>query len=205
VITVNLSEPDPTSDPGWRAALRIAAWALIPGFGITLQQRRAASGRVDGLTMLRSLFLSFSGALVMIGGVVAVLTNFSNLNRDRTGSPAAVAAGVLAVIGVGTLVASAKLGRPLPATSLSELGGAYRTRFFLRLAFSEAAALCGFVAYIITGRWWMYPLGAAFAAAGFSRLAPTAANLAGDQDQITASGSGLSVIAAVRTATPPAP
>jgi hypothetical protein len=191
---------DPTSDPGWGGLLRGVAVGLIPLFGTQILQRRA---RGDGLKMARVLFLTFASAIVEIGLVVIVLYNFGTLDRDKTGIPPALAVAVLVVIGIITLIAAAKVAPPLPPTDMAKLAAAYRVRFLMRIAFSESAALVGFAAFIITGRWWMYLLGAAFTAVGFARLAPTAANLARDQDTINAAGSSLNVIAALRTATLP--
>jgi hypothetical protein len=193
-------DQDPTNDPGWGGLLRAVAVGLIPLYGTQTLQRRAKG---DGLKTLRSLFLSFASAILEIGVVVIVLSTLGNLNRDKTGIPPGLAAAVLVVIGIVTLTAGANVARALPTTDMAKLAAAYRVRFFLRIAFSESDALVGFVAFIITGRWWMYLLGAAFTAIGFARLAPTAASLAKDQDSIDVAGSSLNLIAALRTAMPP--
>lgn len=90
---------------------------------------------------------------------------------------------------VGSLVASPPLNCSSPETLL----GSYRIRFFLRLAFAEAAALVGFVAVILTGEWWLYLLGAAFTLIGFVRLAPTEKRLLQDQETLNSQGCGLSL------------
>jgi hypothetical protein len=71
---------------------------------------------------------------------------------------------------------------PLDCTDPGALLATYWTRFFLRIAFADAAALVGFV---LADSWWLYPLGAAFAFVGFVRLAPTERNLQRDQEALT--------------------
>jgi len=80
------------------------------------------------------------------------------------------------------------LERPLDCSDDPSLAASYRTRFFLRLAFSETIALLGFVGFILTGRWWVYPVGAVFTAVGYARLAPSASNLSRDQDHLVVRG-----------------
>ncbi len=57
-------------DPGWRRSL-VGLFILMPGISLVLAQRRA--GRVDGLVLLRTLYLSFVSSLVAIAGVVLVI------------------------------------------------------------------------------------------------------------------------------------
>ncbi|MBV8985357.1 MAG: hypothetical protein JO248_13050, partial [Acidimicrobiia bacterium] len=77
------------------------------------------------------------------------------------------------------------------------------TRFFLRIAFSEVAALFSFEAFFVTYYWWAYPIGAAVAALGFRRAAPTAANLRHDQEILSRSGCARSLVSALRHVNPP--
>lgn len=60
----------------------------------------------------------------------------------------------------------------------------------------------GFVAFVVTGSGWLYPLGALFAAVGFGRLAPTRRHLEEDQERLQASECGRSLVDALR-ANPP--
>lgn len=188
---------DPGRDPGWSKAFRQAALGMIPGVGMVLYLRRVREGVTDGLTLLRALFLTFVAGFVLVGVVVAVLVNLSTFAVSQRGVPVPPFAGVVVVFGVGALVAGARLSRPMSASTAPGLAGAYRTRFFLRVAFAEAPALAGFAGFVSTGRWWLYPLGAAFTSIGFVRVAPTAANLARDQEMLDADDSALSLIAAL--------
>jgi len=71
------------------------------------------------------------------------------------------------------------------------------------MAFSEVAALFGFVAFFLTYLWWTYPVGAAITALGFRRAAPTSARLRADQEVLIASGCSRSLVGALRTVRPP--
>jgi hypothetical protein len=202
---------DLTADPGWSDAVRSAAWILIPGVSMLRYQTRMRPVHTDGLVNIRTLFVSFTLALATIGGVVAVLTNFSKSNFSRglhkPGAPVVPGfAAALVVISVAALIVSARIGgrlRVTATTTTAELAGYYRTRFFLRVAFSEACALVGFSGFVATGRWWLYLIGAAFAGVGFAMLAPTAGHLRRDQDTIDETWSGLNLIAALRSTPPP--
>ncbi|MDQ1393321.1 MAG: hypothetical protein QOF30_2298 [Acidimicrobiaceae bacterium] len=164
-----------SADPGWRSAFSAMSWLIVPGWGITRQSRRVGGGR-HGLTMLRQLFVNFAAALVLIGLVVVVLSATTKL----TPHPLPVTAVAVAVVAVGAIALSAShlFERPLDCTNDDRLAASYRTRFFLRVAFSEAVSLVGFVGFILSNTGWLYALGALFTAIGYYRLAPTAAHLA---------------------------
>ncbi|MFP5319228.1 MAG: hypothetical protein ACLGI2_13180 [Acidimicrobiia bacterium] len=162
-----------------------------------MTRRRRTSG-ADGLITLRLIYLSFVVALVAIGAVVVILE--ANAALGTTVEEGPVAAAVVAV-GVGSVLAGLLVRRPLPCGSASELAGGYRVRFFLRIAFAEVAALAGFVGFVLTAAGWLYPLGAAFAAIGFTRLAPTARHLQRDQEELRAGGCPEPLVPALRGAT----
>jgi peptidoglycan/LPS O-acetylase OafA/YrhL len=165
-------------DPGWSTVAKGAAWTLVPVIGFR-RARRGAAG--DGLLQLRSVFISFATALVLIGVVVAVLASGRN-QRDVISATI----GVTVVILVGTLAALVvhALEKPLDAASPKTLSASYIRRFFLRLAAAEAPALVGFVMFLLTGRPWLYLVGALLAAVGFVRAIPSASNLQHDQDKL---------------------
>jgi hypothetical protein len=189
----------PSEDPGWRPALSGLWWVFIPG-QLVRQQRKARQAGVNGLTVHRKVFLSFVAALILIGAVVETLSIGSQLTRRPR--PGGVFAIVVVVYGVFALTAPRLIERPLDCTDEARLAGAYRTRFFLRVAFSESVALLGFVGFMVTGRGWLYPLGAAFTAIGFCWLAPTARNLAKDQEALVAAGCGRSLVSALAVLPP---
>ena len=91
----------------------------------------------------------------------------------------------------------------LPCESDAALAATYRTRFFLRIAFADTIVLVGFVGAFMRHRqlgllrrpWsWRFPR--------LLRAAPTRSALVQDQDELTARGCNLSLVAALRR-TPP--
>lgn len=186
---------DPGGDPGWRGALRYALFALVPGWGLRFRKR---SGGSDGLVLLRGVFLSFATALLLIGVVVGVLESAEELGGTVPETPASL---VVAVIGLASL-AGARVERPLDCEDDARLARSYTQRFFLRIASAEAAALAGFVAFVLTGSGWMYPLGGLFAAIGFAQVAPTARHLEEDQERLRESGCARSLVEALRRNAP---
>lgn len=173
-------------DPGWPPLRRSLLGIILPSLAV----RRASGG--GGLTVLRSVFVSFSVAVVIVGvAAFVVASGFEESTSPFTASVLVIALGLLA-LGLGRL-----LDKPLDCTSDETLANGYRQRFFLRLATSEAAALVGFVAVVLTGHPWLYLVGAAITAVGFTRAAPTAANLATDQEALQVNGCGRSLVAAL--------
>jgi F0F1-type ATP synthase membrane subunit c/vacuolar-type H+-ATPase subunit K len=191
-----VSGPAGEDDPGWRPALGGLAWGLVPGMAI----RRARRSGGGGLVVLRGLFLSFCAAIALVGLVVLVLSAGEGIEQGADGTTVAIA---VAVAGVVLLVASA-WRRPLDGSSEQALAQSYRRRFFLRMAFAEAAALLGFVGFILTGNPAIYLVGAAFTVVGFVLLAPTAGNLARDQEALRArDGTAHSIARALDGGSPP--
>jgi hypothetical protein len=190
---------DPDADPGWRPAVGDALKGMIPVWGPLTQKRR---GTGDGLLGLRVIFLSFVVALAAIGVVVTILEANDALGNTTPEGPVAV---VVAALGAASLVAGPALRRPLPCGSAVELAAGYRTRFFVQVAIAESVALAGFVGFILTGAGWLYPLGAAFSAVGFARLAPTAGRLRADQEELRLRGCSEPLVPALRLPFRPEP
>ncbi len=179
---------DGEADPGWRAALV----SCVPIVGPYIAKRSRNS---DGLVGLRMLFMSFTAALVLIGYVVLILETTAALS----GGPVADQPAVIVVVVLGLASLSVRrVERPLPCGEGESLAKSYINRFFLRMAFAEAPALTGFVAYLLTGSGWQYPLGALFAAIGLWRLAPTKTHLAEDEERLREAGCARSLVAALR-------
>lgn len=171
--------------------MRYALFALVPGWSLRFRKR---FGGTDGLVLLRGVFVSFVTALVMVGVVVVVLEATGGLEGAVSAPPLLAA---LALVGLAG-VAGSGLDRPLHCEDDARLAKSYTQRFFLRVALAEAAALAGFVAFVLTGAGWMYAVGAGFAAVGFRRLAPTAAHLREDEEKLEASGCSRSLVVALR-------
>lgn len=160
---------------------------FVPWVGL----QRAQKEGVNALEMLRQLFTAFASALLLIGLVVLFLA--SGGTNENSMSAGVVAVGV-AGYGVVSLFLPRLFERPLDCADTKALVVSYRTRFFLRIAFADAAALVGFVGFFLADRWWLYAVGAAFALVGFLRLAPTQGNLRRDQEDLNRSGCGQSLI-----------
>jgi hypothetical protein len=151
--------------------------------------------------MLRRKFVSFAGSLVLVALVVAVIST-STGSREHA-LPAVDIAVILCLVGGALVIGERLIERPLDCTTSARLAGAYRIRFFVRLAFAHTTAFLGFVGFILTNRGWLYPLGAAFALIGYLRLAPTHANLTKDQNLLAQSGCALDLIEVLGRTPPP--
>jgi len=187
-----MTGPHDDQDPGWFSSSTLLT-LFVPWWGV----QRAQKDGANALEMLRQLFSAFAGALLLIGVVVAFLA--SGEPTANAMSPGPVALGVVGY-GVVSLFIPGLVARPLDCTDAGALVASYRTRFFLRIAFADAAALVGFVGFFLADEWWMYPLGAAFALVGFARLAPTQGNLRDDQETLPRSGCGLSLVQVLTSA-----
>jgi hypothetical protein len=151
----------------------------------------------DVVASLRSLTATFAASLVLFGVVLTRLPNLPN-------GPVFPWIPILGAIAVYTVVAPRFAERPLTCTSPATLAGAYRTRFFLRLAFAETTALFAFTFTFIGGPVWTYSLGAAFSLFRMAtNAAPTPASLARDQQKLDAGGCTLSLVAALRGSSSP--
>jgi hypothetical protein len=84
--------------------------------------------------------------------------------------------------------------RPLPC----DAAAAYRARFFVRIAVSEAAALFGFVATFLVNSAWVYFIPMLVAYAGFAHAAPTRRNLQRDQADLDRQGCNKSLVRMLR-------
>lgn len=171
-------------DPGWFTLADVLV-SFVPGLGLI----RAMRGKRHFLQQLRTTFSAFASAVVMIGFVAV----FAAPEVTDSATPAAGVAMGVAAIGVGTLFVPGVVQVPLNGSSPSALLGSYRARFFVHLAYAEAAALLGFIGVFMTGQWWIYLLGAVFTFLGFLRLAPTEPNLRRDQEELNEAGCGLSL------------
>jgi len=149
---------------------------------------------VATLVYLRTLFVSFCTVL----GFVGLTVYFLSRGQDGGGVlPGAVGAALVVAVGVTGFVATRFYEAPLNGESDATLIVSYRTRFLARVALADAAALIGFVAFILTQNPAMYPLGLAFSIVGFLHLAPTAANIERDQQALIATGSSRSLLTAL--------
>jgi hypothetical protein len=186
----------PDDDPGWPIKKELL-FAFIPGAGIFVRRRLAKTA--NGLVALRQVFMSFCLALVMFGVVLVFLWPSQS---EETPAPGFAIA--LMLLGLFSSVSGRVVEKPLDCADDVHLAMSYRGRFFLRIAFAQAAALFGFVGFFTTSEWWVYPCGVAIAFVGFARAAPTRANLRRDQEQLNRQACFRSLVAALTTL-PPSP
>lgn len=184
----------PVEDPGWRPALI----ALVPIVGVRLAARRRRSHPTSGLVLVRQLFLTFAVAIVMFGFVLTQL-DLSSGDAPMSSGLVTVLVGVVACV---ALVIGPIVERPLDGSSVGGLAETWRTRFFIRIAFGETPALVGFVGAFLAGSVFPYVLGACATAVIFARAAPSARNIATDQERLNDRGSALSLLNILATWSP---
>jgi F0F1-type ATP synthase membrane subunit c/vacuolar-type H+-ATPase subunit K len=177
-------------DPGWRLSWKTLLVVLVPNVGVRLAKN---SGK-DSLQMLRSVFVSFCAAVVLIGVVVLVLGDIDPKQPDRP----TLAVPIVVSVSVICLALQRFVPRPLDCTTPASLAATYRTRFFLRVALAETCSLVAFAVYILIGPGWVYLFGLGFTLFGFAFAAPTRAKLRADQDAMYTRGCALSLVAALR-------
>lgn len=174
-------------------------WTLrdvLAGMVVPLPLQAIGQGSKDGLVLLRRIFASFSQAIVLIGVVVIVLYLTDSLGEASIDLVPAAAG--LVLVSALLLTLARVIPQPLDCSDPSTLAGYYRTRFFIRIACSEAPALLGFVAFILTNQPLLYVLGAAATMIGFMHAAPTTRNIDLDQEELSSRGCGISLVQALR-------
>ena len=175
-------------DPGWPLV------GLVPFAGPFIARRRRRAGTADGLVTIRQMFLAFCLAIALFGYVLAFL------DRGDTERPS-LAVAVL-VVGAASVLVGRFVEKPLNCGDEGKLKASYLNRFFIRIAFSEAAALLGFAAFFVTGERWVYYLAAVITYVGFARAAPSRGHLRRDQDILRERGCYLQLVPALRTPPP---
>ncbi len=168
-------------DPGWKFSLRSFPYTFVPQYAI---QRAARQPGFNVLAFTRQMFVSYCLSLVAITVVVFILAGTVEPEDPQT----ALAAGMVVAIGIVGLIAERLLNRQLDCSSDASLAASYQTRFFLRVAFAQSAALGGFALSMALGPWWVNLIGLGFAAVGMFRLAPTRRRLEVEQAEFTAKG-----------------
>ncbi len=166
------------SDPGWRPGPR--------------------EGRPDGLIALRMVFLAVCAGLLVVGLVVGILA----ADADRADGSVSTGLAALVVVAVGALSLLFVRFVPVALDCSDELALArsWRTRFFGRVVGAEAAALGGFVAYLLTGTPALYPLGLVWSALGLAYGGPFRATLIRDQQELAVEGCPFALVPALRHA-----
>ena len=184
-------------DPGWRPVIR----AFLPTFLATFFLGGLGAfnqGGRDGLTVLRSLFLSLLSSGVLIAVVLFFIAD--RVSPDETWViPAGVALSLLSIV-----VPNVVMRRTPEATDEGKFAGWYRTSFFLAFALCEVWYLIAFVLCFMVDA--MLPILIALPGfvVGMLSIGPTRRNLENLQRRVAATGSAIGVVAALKNAPPPA-
>jgi hypothetical protein len=143
--------------------------------------------------LLRSVFLSFSIALIAFAAVFAVMPDLAN-GPVVPWVPLIIAFAMANIVGVHLV-----MRRPLDCASETALAMSYRSRYFTTISFNQSVALFAFVFTFLGGPAWLYDAAAVFILIRFWTSAPTRSALQRDQDELNAQGCELSLIAALRS------
>jgi hypothetical protein len=92
--------------------------------------------------------------------------------------------------------------KPLPCENEAVLAVFYRGRMFLRIALANSPALFAFVGAFTFRGSWIYYAGLLISLPALLHAAPTRSALVRDQDELTARGCPLSLVAALRQPPP---
>jgi hypothetical protein len=185
-------------DPGWVRACRKAGPLILIPYAVFLLRRKR---NLDGITMLRAVFLHLVVALFGFAIVLYPITRDARQDNGVGWYPYLVAA--MGIVALGA--ANWSRSRPLDTSSPEKLAGTYRGLWFMEVGLVEAVALFGFVGVFITGRYWVYLFGMGISLVGFALIAPTAGDIRRRQEQINAQGSTLSLGAALMAPPPGSP
>jgi hypothetical protein len=180
-------------DPGWRDAWVGVLW--VPT--MFLFQWRIRRSKLPALLLSRRIFVMFATSLILFGSVLQTL---GESERPWTSKSAVVAGLVIAAFGLVALFAMRKfVDPPIPCGDLVSLAAAYRSRFFLRMAFANAPASMAFAYSFVTGRGWVYFFGLIPAAVGYVHAAPTRVAIEREWRDLDASGCHVNLLAALMT------
>jgi hypothetical protein len=182
-------------DPGWRPSLRALGWTAIPVVGLFM--RAKARGReTNWLILLRTIFLALVPALFLFPVALSFIEPWDG-GDERWVPRAVLLSGIVSVVWV--------LGirrRQLPTSSPEALAGSYRALLFIGIAAAEVPVFAGITGVLLRGSLWIYLVGLPFALVGLWMVAPSKSDIERRQREITASGSPLSLLAALISGPP---
>ena len=178
-------------DPGWRDAWVGVLW--VPT--MFLFRWRVRNSKLPALLLSRRIFVMFATSVILFGSVLRAL---GDSERPWTSKSAVVAGLIIAAFGLVGLFAMRKfVDPPMRCSDLASLAAAYRSRFFLRIAFANAPASMAFAYSFVTRRWWVYLFGLIPAAVGYVHAAPTRLAIEREWRDLDASGCDVSLLAAL--------
>lgn len=152
--------------------------------------------------MLRAMWTMYFAFAV--GMITLSLVTFFITTSSTSSSEASPIIAVAAMFGAAVAqLALRRFGPPLKHSSESELRGTYVSRFFLRIAVAESAALIA-VALVFSGMpAWTLLVGLAISGLGLWQAAPTPAALQKEQEHLNLQGCQYLLVDALK-ASPPA-
>ena len=166
-------------DPGWGPSRRLAS-----SFFLTREVPRLP------IITVRALYLAFIGGLVLR---VVIRTVFSSGGGDM--DPGAAFTVLVAIAALETSMVSVARKRALIGTEPEDYAASYRASVILRLAYAESIALAGLVLSYLTDDPVTLYLGMVLSVPAYVLAAPTGADVARYQEQIT--GVGVDLTAAL--------
>jgi hypothetical protein len=186
---------DDLTDPGWWPAIRIT----FSRFLFWRWFRRLAEP--DRLVVARMVFLGLVFSLPLFAVALSFLMPFYESNGGST--PAIVVSVALG----GWFLARRTRRRPVDVSSAWALAQSYRQRMFLGIPFAQLPGLAGIALPYLADppQWWIYALGGTCSLGLLFYVGPRRGDIERLQEDITAAGSSLSLLSALRWSTPPEP
>ena len=146
---------------------------------------RKTQRELDGLTVLRVLFVALLQAAFAGGLILVIITR-------TMGEVDPVPAAILLILGAtGVVVALTLRKNPLNTADAAALTSSFRTRFFIGFVVNEIPLLTGLVLGVIRQELWPYFISLPLFAAGVVVIAPSGSNIDRSQTAIALSGSPL--------------
>ena len=184
-----MNRPTADDDPGWGPVLKQLPTLVVPFLGM-----RTMTTQTSGLQAARLLWLVFVNAILVIWIPVIALA-------ATGGAPVSIPVGV-AVTAVAGAVLLALAPRFVPepdGSSPTELARTFQRATLVRIGFAQAAAIVGFICFLMTGSWIVYGTGFLIAAWGMWQAAPRTVVLDQVQAHIESAGSELRLVRVLNT------
>ncbi len=180
---------DEDADPGWGPALRTLPVMIVPFVGMSRAVKSANS-----LIVVRSLWMLFVGAIIMMGVMAALVSSGEGLDGVMSqGTALAVAAGG----GVVAQLLAARFVREPDLAGETTFVPSFQRCFFVRVGAAEVAALGSFALFVVSGAPLVYYVGAVIALAALWDVRPGRTRLRRLQASADERSTGLQVVRAL--------
>lgn len=175
-------------DPGWGDAL-----GQVPRMFVPTKATRLVAESVDGLGVMRVLWLIFVAAMLLIGTTVAVIDRLA----PGGGADGRVVGAVVAAVAVSLQLLAPKFVPAIDGATNAAVRAQAQRAFFVRVAFAEPAALLGFMGFVVSGNVAVYVLGALIGLAGMYDAAPNRRWFEAGNRSLRAAGSDVDFLTAI--------